>query len=142
MEKSKVQNPKSTIGSLPQIKFGKSEIEQRCFDYSLRIVNMASVLPKNFISTVLGKQILRSGTSVGANVAEAHCAFSKNEFSYSMNIAKKEAKETLFWLYLMVGSGILPEIKTRLLIQETDELLRILSKAVLTSRNNNKKEKV
>ena len=100
------------------MKFGKTDIEQRCFDFSLRIVKMVGSLPKRNITQVLGKQILRSGTSIGANVAEAHSAFSKKEFTYSMNIAKRESKETLYWLHLFVGSEIISLSKSKLIIQE------------------------
>lgn len=120
------------------IKFGKTEIEQRCFNYSSQIVKVIGTLPKTMLGYTLGKQLLRSGTSVGANVAEAHSAFTKAEFTYFMNVAKREAKESLFWLYLLVDNRILSESLSRGIIQETDELLRILSKIVFSSRKNSK----
>lgn len=69
------------------------DIEERTFEFALRIVELAKGLPRTPVADVLMKQLLRSGTSVGANVEESRAGYSKDEFSYKMNIALKEARD-------------------------------------------------
>ena len=90
-------------------------LKKRTFEFALRIVDLAKALPRTPVADVLTKQLLRSGTSVGANVEESRAGYSKDEFAYKMNIALKEARETHYWLRLIQGirSGEIPA--TRLL---------------------------
>jgi four helix bundle protein len=88
---------------------------------------------------VIGKQLLRSGTSVGANVEEAESASSKDDFIYRMNVALREARETHYWLRLIKGAGIAKAEQVNVLITEADELRRILGAIVSSSRGRRKR---
>ena len=106
-------------------------ITERSFDFAVRIVRLCMYLDaKRGTARVLGPQILRAGTSVGANVEEAQGAQSKADFISKMNIALKEARETHFRLRVIVLS------KTRLLplIQEADELQRIIGAIIVSAK--------
>ena len=99
------------------------EIEGRTFDFALRIVRVCLVLDKIAgVRRTLGNQLLRSGTSVGANVTEAQAAQSKPDFISKMNIALKEARETLYWLRLVAASELLTERQLTAIIQEANEI--------------------
>ena len=81
---------------------------------------------------IAGKQFLRSATSVGANVAEARAAESTRDFVHKLQVAQKEARESLYWLRLFAEAAVLPADKLVDLTRETDEILRIL---VVITRN-------
>jgi len=84
---------------------------------------------------VLSKQLLRSGTSIGANVEEATAAISKKDFAHKMSISSKEARETKYWLRLIQHSQIVETDVTELL-KQVEELIRILTSIVKTAQNN------
>jgi len=114
-----------------------SEIGERSFNFGVRIVKMVLSFPKNVAGDVLGKQIIKSGTSIGANISEAQSAISKKEFIYQMNIAKREAKETFFWLRVMASSGFIKEDKIKDLMDECNQLIAILITIVKNSQKKN-----
>jgi four helix bundle protein len=112
----------------------KDEIEQPAFDlrvrtkdFALRIVKMFVALPKTEEARVLGKQALRSGTSVGANFREAHRARSNAEFVAKVGDSLKELEETSYWLELLTESKIVPAAKLSALQDECHQLLAILT---------------
>lgn len=111
----------------------ESLIAKKSYAFGLDIIRLTKVLPKTYENIVLIKQIIRSATSIGANIEEALGSNSKKEFIHSMNISKKEARETIYWLKLI--SDVNPGIKERLqiLLNENDEIIRILTKIVKTS---------
>lgn len=74
----------------------KRDIVERTFKFSLRIVEIVNSLPKTTTGFAIGNQVIRSGTSIGANMEEAQDAFSRNDFSHAINISLKEARETLY----------------------------------------------
>jgi len=84
----------------------------------------------------LGDQLIRSGTSIGANVAEAQAAQSKKDFIAKMSIASKEARETSYWIQLLIAAKILPEAKLDKLADESEQLVAILTSIVKTSQKN------
>src|SRR4030042_2876572 len=104
------------------------DIRERAFKFALRVIKLCKELPKNETNRVLINQVLRSGTSIGANLEEALGAHTKAEFTNSTNIAKKEARETVYWLKLIAESNG-PEIKHRMqrLILEGEEIVKILT---------------
>lgn len=104
----------------------KVDIDERSYQFGVRIVKMVLALPKNVASSAIGNQVIRSGTSVGANIAAAQGAMTKKEFVYHMNIAKKEARETVFWLRLLVDTEIVSSKKLGELKKEAEELASIL----------------
>lgn len=103
------------------------DLRERTKTYGLRIVRMFVVLPKTEEARVLGKQVLRSGTSVGANYREAHRSRSKAEFIAKLGDCLKELDETAYWLELLTESGIVPAPKLVSLQDETNQLLAILT---------------
>jgi four helix bundle protein len=113
-----------------------AKIEDRTYEFALRIVRMARELPDDYASQTVGRQVLRSGTSIGANVEGAIGAASKRGFANKMAIARKEARETHYWLRLIRDSKMLPALRIEPLIQEALELAKILSKIVSTTRKN------
>lgn len=114
----------------------EKKIKERTFEFAIEVIKLAHALPKNTAGFELGKQILRSGTSIGANVEEATGARSKKEFTNCMNIAKREARETKYWLRLLQASELLSDSKIQLLLDEIEIIIRILTSIVKTSENN------
>ncbi len=112
----------------------KKDIKERTFEFSIDIIKIVSSLPKSMISIELGKQLIRSGTSIGANVVEADGAHTKSEFVYHINIAKKEAKETKYWLEILKSIKLLSQEKIEPLLKECEEIVKILSKIILSCR--------
>lgn len=111
------------------------KIVERSFLFALKIVKLCRFLEKqDGVSRILAKQLLRSGTSIGANVEEAQAGQSKADFIAKMSISRKEARETLYWLRLLKGSEMVPESHLKETIQESDELVRILTSIVKTAQ--------
>ena len=107
------------------------DIRERAFKFSLRVITLCKGLPKNEINRVLVNQVLRSATSIGANLEEALGAHTRAEFTNCTNIAKKEARETIYWLRLIAESND-KTIKNRMtnLIQEAAEVVKILTASI------------
>ena len=103
------------------------ELRERTKLFGLRIVRMFVALPKTDEARVLGKQVLRSGTSVGANYREAHRARSKPEFISKVGDCLKELDESAYWLELLTESGIVPPAKLASLQDEANQLIAILT---------------
>jgi len=114
-----------------------SIIKIKSFDFAVRIVNLFKYL-KSKKEFILSKQILRSGTSIGANVREALNAESKPDFIHKLSIAQKECDETLYWLELLFRSNILTENEYNSINNECTELLKIIKSIILTSKNKKK----
>lgn len=112
------------------------DICDRTFDYALRAINLYSHLQggKDRAGWVLGDQYLRAATSIGANVEEAQAAESRPDFAHKMNIAQKEARESRYWLRLMLRSNRIPAAKLDPLLRETTELLAILTSIVTNTK--------
>ena len=111
-------------------------IEERTFNFALLIIDVYKFLKmKN--EYVLSKQLLRSGTSIGANVEEAEAGQSKKDFIAKMSIASKEARESRYWIRLLTASGYLDEYKGKdQLFKEINDIVNILTKIVKTSQQN------
>src|SRR5436309_14815367 len=104
------------------------DLKPRTKAFALRIIRMYSKLPNNDpIAQVLGKQVLRSGTSVGANYREASRGRSKAEFISKIGDCLKEIEETEYWLELLVDSGCVPASKMADLLDETRQLIAIFT---------------
>lgn len=104
----------------------RSQLRNRIKQFALRIIHLASRLPRTRVGDVMGRQILRSGTSIGANYCEAMHASSKRQFVSMVEIAAREAGETLYWLELLVESKTVKPSLSTALIQECHELTAIL----------------
>ena len=105
----------------------KGDLPEKTFEIALRIVGLLDDLPSNVKGWVLGKQLLRAGTSVGANVREADEAYSDRDFAHRCSVARKEASETDYSLRLCREAGLLRPDAVSALIEETSEVTRILS---------------
>ena len=112
----------------------ESIVQKKSFDFSLKIINLYKKLQeeKEFI---ISRQILRSGTSIGANIEEALAGQSKKDFIAKMSISSKEARETKYWLRLLKESD-LTKINVDDLINDIHELIRILTSIVKTSQES------
>jgi four helix bundle protein len=109
-------------------------IENKSFDFAVRIVKLSQFLNEQKKEFVISKQILRSGTSIGANVAEAQQGQSHADFISKMNIALKEAAETKYWIRLLEATGYLTETETEALLAECVKIEKILYSIVRTSK--------
>lgn len=116
------------------------DLKARTKKFALRIIKMYSSLPKTTEAQVMGKQVLRSGTSVAANYREACRARSPAEFRSKMGIVEQELAETELWLELLVDSKIVENKMMGELLAETDELLRITVASIVTSKKGRNKE--
>jgi four helix bundle protein len=103
------------------------ELSLRTKEFALRVIRLYCSLPKNTQAQVLGKQVLRSGTSVGANYREAKRSRSKSEFIAKIGDCLKELDETSYWLELLVESEIISTARMKGLHQECDELIATLT---------------
>lgn len=111
-------------------------ILERTFEFAVRIVKLCVYLDaKRGTPRVLGPQILRAGTSVGANVEEAQGAQSKADFNSKMSIALKEARETYFRLRVLAAASVVPKTRLEPLIQEADEIQRIIGAIIVSSKS-------
>jgi len=98
------------------------------------LIRFLQSLPKNYLGEALGRQLLKSGTSIGANYREANRAESKADFIHKLAIAEKEASETVYWLELMTAAGIGDRKDVAKLLQEAREILAIFTAAGRTSK--------
>ena len=115
----------------------KPDLRERTKAFALRIVRMFAALAKNDVTAqVLGKQVLRSGTSVGAQYCEAARARSRAEFVSKIESCLQELEETRYWLDLLVESGIVSEKRLRPLVDESRELIAILTASARTAKRN------
>ncbi len=112
-------------------------IEEKSFDFAVRIVKLNKYLIEQKREFVLSKQLLRSGTSIGANIAEAQQAQTKADFLTKINISLKETAETKYWLRLLIATDYLDENETRSLLDECVEIEKILYSIVRTTKNKN-----
>ena len=109
-------------------------IQQKSFDFAVSIINTFKVIQKERHEYILTKQILRSGTSIGANIEEAIGAYTQKDFLYKINISYKEARETKYWIKLMLKTELINIESASQLIEELDSILRILAKIQKTLR--------
>ena len=116
------------------------DLRARTKEFALRIIRLYTSLPKTTEAQVLGKQVLRSGTSVGAHYHEGSRAKSDADFINKIEGALQELDETAYWLELLVESGIVKAEKLETLIKETDELIAILVTIVTKVKSRSTKK--
>ena len=114
---------------------GSNIIAEKSFQFSIRIVNLAKYLRYNKKEYTLSKQILRCGTSIGANVAEAQRGQSKADFAAKMTISLKEANETQYWLRLLYRTGYINEKQYKSMDNDLNEILCLLTAICKTATN-------
>ena len=109
-------------------------VEVKSKAFAIRVVRMYQFLTAEKREFVMSKQLLRSGTSIGANIREGTQAFSKNDFIYKMSIALKESNETCYWLEILHETDYLTEAQFKSLYNDSNELLRILTSIIKTAK--------
>jgi len=114
-----------------------SIVKERSYEFALRIVPLARWLRERK-EYALASQVLRSGTSIGVNVEEALAGVSRADFVAKMAIASKEARETHYWLRLLRDSKTVPDDRVVPLLDEAEQLVRIMTAIVKTSQTNSK----
>lgn len=114
----------------------KSVLRDKSYLFAIRIVKLSQYLQSNKKEFVLSKQVLKSGTSIGALIREAEFGQSKPDFINKMNIALKEANETDFWLSLLKDTDYIDEPLHKSLSNECTELLKMLISTIKTTKNN------
>jgi four helix bundle protein len=111
-------------------------ILEKSFEFSVRIVRLYQYLVRTFREYDLPRQLLRSGTSIGANVEEAMAASSRKDFIGKLDIAEKEARETSYWLRLLHRTQYLTESEFESVYSDCQSILRILSKILVTTKES------
>lgn len=111
------------------------DINFRSRKFALEVINLVSRFPKQTSAFVIGKQLIRSATSIGANLAEASAARSKIEFCSTLGISLKEGQETIFWLRLASESGLLESACGTRLIKEVEEISSIIGRIIINTRS-------
>lgn len=115
---------------------GEYPLKDRTKALALRIIRLVEALPPGDVGRVLGRQLLRSGTSVGANYRASLRAKSKADMLNKWKIVEEEADDTLYWLELLVESGMMPETKRKPLMNEVDEILAMVIASINTLRRS------
>lgn len=113
-------------------------LDERFLEFGVRVIEIVESLPSTVIGRRIGDQLLRSGTSVGANYEEAQAAESRSDFLHKLQVALKEARETSYWLRLLAKANVLPAEKLTSAIDESMQIRAILSKAVATAKKSAK----
>lgn len=114
-------------------------IRDKSYDFALKIVKLYKFLIENKKEFVLSKQLLRSGTSIGANVRESECAQSNADFIHKLSIALKEANETEYWIDLLHYADCLTKNEFLDLKKDIDKILRLLIAIIKTMKEKNEK---
>jgi four helix bundle protein len=117
----------------------RSDLNERLMEYAVQIIRLVESLPKTIVNRRIGDQLLRSGTSVGANYEEAQGAESRSDFIHKLQIALKEVRESNDWVRLLARSGKVSSQQLVNIIDESTQLRAILSKAVATAKGKAKK---
>ena len=110
------------------------DLADRTKEFALRAIRLYRALPKSAETGVIGRQLLRSATSVGANYRAARRARSRAEFRAKMGVVEEEIDEALYWMQLLVESGIVKRERLQALMQEADELAAIVVASIKTSK--------
>jgi four helix bundle protein len=112
-------------------------ILDKSFEFAVRIVNLKKYLNQFKQERIMAGQLLRSGTSIGANVTEADQAQSKADFISKMGIANKEAHETRYWIRLLYKTGYISDPEYSSIFEDCQELIRILQAIIKSAKENN-----
>lgn len=114
----------------------QNPLKDKSFQFALKIVKLYTFLSEQKREYVISKQMLRSGTSIGANIREAQNAQSKADFIHKLSISQKECDETLYWLELLHQSDFLEEKEFKAIHSDANELLKMLRSSILTTKQN------
>jgi len=118
----------------------RHDLGERLLEYGARIVKLVESLPNTLVGRRVADQLLRSGTSVGANYEEVRAAESRDDFVHKLQIALKERRESNYWLRLLLKTGKVPTTRMATLLDESDQLRAVLSKSVATAKGRAKEK--
>ena len=110
------------------------DISERLLNFAVRMVKLAAALPRNQIGRHICGQLVRSGTSAGANYEEARGAESRKDFIHKVGVSLKEIRESLYWLKLIEKAALLSPQRMADILMEADELTRILAQCIITAK--------
>ena len=113
----------------------RHDLEKRTKDFALKVIQFVGSLPKNKVTDVLGYQLLKSGTSIGANYREANRAESHNDFIHKIGIVEKEASESQYWLELFGQTDLGSREEQKWLVRECGELVAIFTAMGRTAKS-------
>ena len=116
----------------------QKDLKKRAKEFAFRAISLVEALPKAKTADVLGRQLLRSGTSVGANYRSAYRAKSPPDFIAKMGIVEEEADESIYWMELLLESGLIHKDEIDDLLQEADEIVAITVSSIKTARTRKK----
>ena len=116
----------------------KMKLKDRTYQYSIKMIEFLDNLSKNSSTQIISKQLLRSATSIGANIVEAQASSSKKDFTKYFNYSLKSANESVYWLSLLKDAKKINNNQIEYLLNETKELARILGSSILTLKGKNK----
>ena len=116
-------------------KMKNSDLKQRTKDFALKVIDLVEALPSTKTAEIIGKQLIRSGTSVGANYRSANRARSTADFIFKMGIVEEEADESSYWIELLVERSLISKHLSEKLITEANELVAIAVASINTARN-------
>jgi len=116
----------------------KTELKYRCYYFSIKIIKFLETLPEKKVYWVISDQLLRSATSIGANIVESKASSSKRDFIKFYEIALKSANETKYWLGLLRDATQADKDKTSQLLIEVEEISKMLGSSLLTLKNKKK----
>ena len=116
----------------------KIKLRDRTYQYSIKIIEFLDNLPKDNSAQIISKQLLRSATSIGANIVEAQASSSKKDFTKYFNYSLKSANESVYWLSLLKDAKKINNNQIEYLLNETKELAKILGSSILTLKGKNK----
>ena len=119
----------------------ENHIVDKSFDFAVRIVNLCKYLQNDKKEYILSKQLIRCGTSIGANVNEAQAAQSTNDFISKLSISSKEARESKYWLELLTETDYLPKDHSKVieLKNQNLELIKLLTSIIKTTQEKNRR---
>jgi four helix bundle protein len=113
----------------------REDFKKRTKEYSLRVIRLVESLPEDRVSRILGDQLLRAGTSVGANYRSSIRAKSRADFISKMNVVEEECDESLYWMELLIAAGKAAPGRLEALMQEGDEIVSIVVASIKTARS-------
>jgi four helix bundle protein len=116
----------------------EARMRARTKEFGLRIIRLFRALPRNEEARVIGRQLLRSGTSVGGNYRAVTRARSRREFIAKMGVVLEEADESSYWIEVLINARIMPQAKLQSLFDESAELVKIFAAALRTARRKPK----
>src|SRR5437773_10948052 len=131
---TRIADRKERIWRVAETVTSAEDFRRRTFEFGIRVIRLVESLPKTDGARVIGKQLLRCATAVGANYRAAIRSRSRADFIAKMGIVEEECDETVYWTEILVELGLLPEKRTSALQQEANEILAVTVSSIKTAR--------